>query len=120
MIFGIGIDIQNINRTKKILQKYDSLMIDEIFTKKEWKKIQNNSHPERIAASLFSLKEACSKSLGTGFVEFKFCDIEIVNFPQNIFFKIRNCKENLNNKKIRCSFSIEKESVQSIVITEVI
>lgn len=78
MILGIGVDIIEINRIQKAVER-NSNFIEKVFTKKEqeyFKKV--NLRYESIAGK-FAAKEAVVKALGTGFRNMKINDIEIIN-----------------------------------------
>tara|TARA_B110000438_G_C15686527_1_gene594814 strand:+ start:277 stop:663 length:387 start_codon:yes stop_codon:yes gene_type:complete len=77
-IIGIGTDIVNNSRIKKLIK--NKIFLDKIFTKNEIilsrKKINKSSY----FAKRFAAKEAFSKSLGTGFRHgLSFKDMSIIN-----------------------------------------
>ena len=63
-IYGIGIDLSNINRIKKNLKNKD--FIDRVFNKSEIKKCNNLANKANCYAKRFAAKEAFSKAIGTG------------------------------------------------------
>ena len=81
-IIGLGTDIVNINRIKKIYSKYGNHFLDKILTKSE-KKIEgqtNKSKNIETIAKRFAAKEAISKAIGYGFSKgIHFKNIEIYN-----------------------------------------
>jgi holo-[acyl-carrier protein] synthase len=80
MIFGTGLDIIEINRIKKSLAKYSSRFENKIFTDGEINYCQSQADPGKHFAARFAVKEAVSKSLGTGIThKVGFKDIEVVN-----------------------------------------
>lgn len=74
MIIGIGTDIIEIERVKKLLTKGDFFI--RFFTEGEREYLLKKK-PES-AAGYFCAKEAVVKALGTGFSGFKWTDVEIV------------------------------------------
>jgi len=79
-IFGIGTDIVNIKRIKKILNKNGVKFKKKIFSEKEINYCENKKNPISFYAKRFAAKEALSKAMGTGIrkgVDFK--NIEISN-----------------------------------------
>lgn len=74
MIIGIGTDIIEIDRVKKLLRKGE--FINRFFTEGE-RDYLINKKPESTAG-YFCAKEAVVKALGTGFMGFKWTDVEIV------------------------------------------
>ena len=80
MIFGTGIDIIEIKRIQNSLEKYASRFVNKVFTTKEIDYCQSQADPGKHFAARFAVKEAVSKSLGTGISsQIGFKDIEILN-----------------------------------------
>jgi len=81
-IIGLGTDIVNINRIKKIYSKYGNHFLDKILTKSE-KKIKGQTSKSKnieTIAKRFAAKEAISKAIGYGFSKgIHFKNIEIYN-----------------------------------------
>ena len=65
-IFGIGTDIVNIKRMKKILKNNGTRFKNKIFSKTEINYCENKRDPGPFYAKRFAAKEAFSKALGTG------------------------------------------------------
>jgi holo-[acyl-carrier protein] synthase len=81
-IIGLGTDIVNINRIKKIYSKYGNHFLDKILTKSEKKIEVQTSKSKNIEtiAKRFAAKEAISKAIGYGFSKgIHFKNIEIYN-----------------------------------------
>ena len=80
VIFGIGIDITEIDRIEKILIRNESSFIKKIFTDKEIERIpQGTKRKYEFVAGRFAAKEAVAKALGTGIGgELSWQDIEII------------------------------------------
>ncbi len=81
-VIGLGTDIVNINRIKKIYSKYGNQFLNKILTESEKKSEKKLSRFKNVStiAKRFAAKEAISKAIGCGFsngVHFK--DIEIYN-----------------------------------------
>ena len=76
MILGVGTDIVEIKRIKRVIENNDKFL-EKIFTVSELEYLTSrNLRPEYIAGR-FAAKEAVAKALGTGFRGFEFKDIEI-------------------------------------------
>jgi phosphopantetheine--protein transferase-like protein len=70
MIYGIGTDIIEINRIKKVIEKYPKLM-DRLFSAEELEYYEyKHWNPQNVAGG-FSAKEAVFKAIGTGLSKFK-------------------------------------------------
>lgn len=92
MITGIGLDITELVRIKKIKEKTTKFE-ERILTNKEIAQMQklSNSRQIEFLAGRFAAKEAFSKALGTGIgKECGFHDIEIIkenNGKPSLYFK---------------------------------
>ena len=65
-IFGIGTDIVNIKRIKKILKNNGTRFKNKIFSESEINYCEKKRDPGPFYAKRFAAKEAFSKALGTG------------------------------------------------------
>jgi holo-[acyl-carrier protein] synthase len=80
MILGLGIDIIDIKRIKRLIEEYGERFFQRILTDTEIEYCKSFSKPELHFAGRFASKEAYSKSIGTGISkDFKWKDIEILN-----------------------------------------
>tara|TARA_B100001989_G_scaffold159801_1_gene114504 strand:+ start:178 stop:567 length:390 start_codon:yes stop_codon:yes gene_type:complete len=124
-IFGIGVDIVDNNRFKKLLRKKN--FIKRICSQKEIHILKNKKNKSLFLSKRFSAKEAFVKSLGSGFRNnLCFTDISILNdnkgkpyfmFNQKLK-KILKKKYRLNNFKVHLSLSDEKKHSISYVILQ--
>ena len=124
-IFGIGVDIVENNRFKKLIKK--KIFINRIFSQKELNIFRNKKNKILYLSKRFSAKEAFVKSLGTGF-RYNLCfrDISILNDkkgkPYFLFNKkikdILKKKYKLNSFKAHLSLSDEKKHSVSYVILQ--
>ncbi|EES42321.1 holo-[acyl-carrier-protein] synthase [Staphylococcus caprae M23864:W1] len=83
MIYGIGIDLIEIERIEKVLHK-QSKIIERVLTPDEKAKFEKFTHEKRkieFLAGRFAVKEAFSKALGTG-------------LGQSVTFQDINCYNN--------------------------
>ena len=124
-IFGIGTDIVNVERIKKILKKKGNNFKKRVFSKKEIFYCENKIKSYTYFAKRFAAKEALSKALGTGIrkgIDFK--DIEVTNDkfgkPKiNLKWSLNNyLKRKIKNKKyfIYLSLSDDIPWAQATVI----
>ena len=80
MIIGTGIDLIDIRRIEKTLERFGSWFIKRIFTDVEIQKSEKRLNRSSSYAKRFAAKEATSKALGTGFRKGEFWkDIVVVN-----------------------------------------
>ena len=83
MIYGIGIDLCEIARIEKVMQRFGARFMGRVYHPNEIIFLEKNpTKTIRRAAMLFAAKEAVSKALGTGFRQGVFMrDIEVYHEP---------------------------------------
>ncbi|SDZ37764.1 holo-ACP synthase [Bacillus sp. 166amftsu] len=82
MIFGCGIDIQEINTIKNIIEKYGERFLTKIYTPGEISYCKRKANYHSYAAR-WAVKEALFKALGTGIrKKSQFKEAEVVLDPQ--------------------------------------
>jgi len=67
MIFGIGVDVLEAARIKKVLDRFGEHFIDRLLLPKEREQLGKTNRKERFLAMRFAAKEAIVKAMGTGF-----------------------------------------------------
>lgn len=65
-IFGIGIDVVEIDRIEESIAKFGDKFLDRIFTPEERAYCDSQKRPQVNYAARFAVKEAVAKSFGTG------------------------------------------------------
>lgn len=82
MIFGIGIDVVEIDRIEESIEKFGDKFLDRIFTASERAYCDAQKRPHVNYAARFAVKEAVAKSFGTGIgKDLSFLDMEIIRLP---------------------------------------
>ena len=76
MISGIGVDIVEIDRVERALQRHPRLK-DRLYTKAEQEYCESHARPQIHYALRFAAKEAVGKVLGTGMSGLSWQDIEV-------------------------------------------
>ena len=80
MITGLGIDIIEVGRIRKALDRWGERFIQRVFTAEEKRYSMRKAFPEQSFAARFAAKEAVLKALGTGLSGgIGWNDVEIVN-----------------------------------------
>lgn len=69
MILGLGVDICRIERIRRSIIRFGKDWLDEVFTEQEQERLGAGDQQANNAAIGFTLKEACSKAIGTGFAK---------------------------------------------------
>ena len=116
MIYGIGIDIIDIRRIKRVINKYGNRFKKKCFHEHEIIKSEARFNSVESYAKRYAAKEACAKALGTGLARGVFWkDIEVRNnqYGKPYIILHNNAKKFIkqsNNKinKIVLSLSDEK------------
>ena len=88
MNISSGIDLIEIERIEKALNRHGERFLKRIFSKTELEKLvkfkERRVNPRLIAAEVaarFAAKEACSKALGTGIGPVSWREMEVLNEP---------------------------------------
>ena len=124
-IYGIGIDLVNINRIKNSIHKNGKAFKNKIFSKKEIIYCEKKNNPYPFYAKRFAAKEAFAKALGTGIRnKIVFKNIQILNDKLGKpYIRLTGTTANYYNKKIKSkknsiflSLSDEHPLAQAIVI----
>ncbi|HEX9474202.1 MAG TPA: holo-ACP synthase [Steroidobacteraceae bacterium] len=67
MIYGIGVDVLQVARIERTLQRFGPHFIDRLLLPAEREQLARTARPERFVAMRFAAKEAVVKAMGTGF-----------------------------------------------------
>lgn len=76
MIYGIGIDIVEIERIEKAIE--NPRFLKRYFSEEEIKYFNSQKHAAQSVAANFAAKEAFSKAIGTGIRGFSLVEVEIL------------------------------------------
>jgi len=80
VILGLGLDIVDIRRIERTLERFGDRFTYRIFTEVERNKADRRLQRAATYAKRFAAKEACSKALGTGFRRGVFWrDLQVAN-----------------------------------------
>jgi len=85
MIFGIGVDIIEISRIKKSIEKFGDKFLNKIYTGKELDYCETKKNKYQHYAARFAAKEAIYKAMSTGWKKgATWKNIEIYNEPNGM------------------------------------
>ncbi|MFC2092419.1 holo-ACP synthase [Bacteroidota bacterium] len=119
MIKGVGIDIIEVKKIKKIIEKYGDRFFNRILTENEIKYCKSFSKPDLHFAGRFASKEAYSKSIGTGISkDFRWKDIEILNDRRGKPYINQTVESDYTKYKFDVSISHTDEYACAVVICE--
>ncbi len=123
-LFGIGTDIVQINRLKKILKNKSSM--SRLFNKDEILKCQRTKKTFNCFAKRFAAKEAFSKALGTGISKgIYFNQIVVLNEKNGKpFIKLfdqtkKKVEKKLKKKKYKISLSLTDEKSYAVAFVTI-
>ena len=128
MIIGIGTDIIDTRRIKKIIQKHGEKFKKRCFSINEIKRSENRLNVVNSYAKRYAAKEACSKALGTGLSRGVFWkDIEVVNNRYgkpsiNLHNNALNRIKEMTNKNYKIEVSLSDEqnyAIANVIIFEI-
>ena len=69
MIVGIGVDIVEVHRIRRAVERYGDRFVGRIFTPAEAAYCRRCAHPDQRFATRFAAKEAGLKALGVGWAK---------------------------------------------------
>lgn len=126
MIKGIGVDIVQIDRIKKLIEKYDINFLKKVFTEDEILYCQNKAHPFIHFAGRWASKEAFYKALPLPLQKISgWKKIEIISDNQSgrpyikiISSDLLEAFKNYNISLCHLSISHEKEFCIALVVLE--
>ena len=121
MIYGVGTDLVDIERVKKILSKNRDGFVKRVLSEHEQALFANKADSAAYCAKRFAAKEAFSKALGSGFRNgLNFNDISVFNGKYGKpSIRINNklkilIKKKFKTTKINTLLSISDEKKYSI------
>lgn len=121
MIYGIGVDMIEVERIKKAIEKFGNRFLERIYTKGEIESCSKKKNKYLSFTSRFAAKEAFLKALGTGLSRgIRWKDIEIQD-SEHTRPKINlhgKAKELSKERPVHLSISHIKEFAVAVAIIE--
>ncbi len=121
-ICGIGVDICEIERFKKLIEKYDDRFLDKIFTENEKKYCRDKINKGAPSYSVrFAAKEALFKAIGTGLrhgLTWKDIEVENDDLGKPFLNFYGKTKKIIGDRKVSVSLSHSIDSSIAFVIIE--
>jgi holo-[acyl-carrier protein] synthase len=118
---GIGIDVVDVKRMKKVLEKQGKPFLDKVFTDMEVTYCKTRKKPYIHFAARFAAKEAVAKAMRTGWSgAFHWRDIEVVNDQSGAphILLSREVKKALEKCTVHLSLSHTDNTVVALVVLE--
>ncbi len=103
MIIGTGIDIVNIERIERMMDRWGDIFLNRVFTENEIEWCRQRNRPSECFAIRFAAKEAFLKAIGWGLrngIQWK--DIEVGNdlLGKPLFSFYRKAKEFIETHQV--------------------
>jgi len=120
-IYGIGVDQVDLKRVKRLLNKSEDKFLKRCFTEQEIKYAKRFSDPSKRLGARFAAKEAVMKSLGKGWREISWKEIEVTGGGKptiNTFGRALATVKEKNIANIHISLSHENENAIAFAISE--
>ena len=121
MIYGIGVDQVDLNRVRKLLNKSQTKFEKRCFTQNEIIYANRFNDPAKRLGARFAAKEAVMKSLGKGWREISWKEIEVTGGGKptiNTFGRASATVKEKNITNIHISLSHENENAIAFAISE--
>lgn len=124
MIIGIGIDLVEVARIGRMVERYGRRFVDRVYTAHEVEACRRRGAAAQEFAARWAAKEALMKAVGTGWrggVLFR--DIENYNLPSGkpmirLHGRVKKLAQRLGGRRIHVSISHEREYAVAVVILE--
>ena len=82
MILGTGIDVAEVGRIRRSIDRFGSRFVERIYTPGEIAYVERKANRFERYAARFAAKEAAMKAIGTGWKRgVRWVDFEVVNLP---------------------------------------
>ena len=121
MIKGVGIDVVEISRIKKIEERWGARFVERVFTEEEIAYCSAKADRAESFAVRFAAKEAFAKALGTGWDEnFQWKDFSIRTLAggKPVAVLSTPMQSRLQNTRIHLSLSHSDQYAAAVVILE--
>ncbi|MFQ6133917.1 MAG: holo-ACP synthase [Armatimonadota bacterium] len=124
MIIGIGIDIVEVARIGRMVDRHGARFLDKVYTSYEVENCQRRGGRAQEYAARWAAKEALMKAVGTGWRRgVLFRDIENYNLPSGkpmirLRGRVKQLAQRLGGRRIHVSISHEREYAVAFVVLE--
>jgi holo-[acyl-carrier protein] synthase len=117
MIYGIGVDIVEVERFRNIIKRRDDKFAKKVLSDKEYNTYLKSNNKETYLSKCWAVKEAFVKAMGTGFTGiYKKADISYCSSDNSRpFIELSNDIENeIKNLNININLSVSDEVSNAI------
>ena len=118
MNLSTGVDLIEIERVHRAVDRYGDRFLEKIFTSRE--REQSRENPPDLAIR-FAAKEAASKALGTGIGVVRWRDLEVISLPSgqptlHLHGEARKLADQLGYQTWSVSLSHSREMAVAVVV----
>ncbi len=123
MILGLGVDLVEIERLRRVFSRYGQRFLDRVYTPAEQELALSRQDPSMYLAALFAAKEAASKALGTGLRGVGWREMEVRHEPSGkpylVFYgRAKQRLISLGAVRSHVSLSHERSHAVAVVLLE--
>lgn len=121
MIRGIGVDIVEIGRIRRLIESEEHRFLNKVFTSAEIAYCNAKANRFQHFAARFAAKEAVSKALATGWAgDFRWKHVEVTNDPSGLprIAVYGSLREHLGSAHIQISLSHADTYVVAVALIE--
>ena len=124
MIVGAGIDIAEVDRIERAIERFGRRFIERIYTPLEIRYVERKANRFERYAARFAAKEAGMKAIGTGWRHgVRWQDFEVANLPSGrptlrLAGRAEEFARKLGVQSISLSLTHTKDSAMAFVILE--
>ena len=117
MIYGIGVDIVEVERFRNIIKRRDDKFAKKVLSDKEYNTYLKSNNKETYLSKCWAVKEAFVKAMGTGFTGiYKKADISYCSSDNSRpFIELSNdIEEEIKSLNIKINLSVSDEVSNAI------
>lgn len=124
MIIGIGIDVVEVARIARMVERYGRRFVDKVYTPHEVEVCCRRGDAGQEFAARWAAKEALMKAVGTGWRQgVLFKDIENYNLPSGkpmirLHGRVKALADRLGGRRVHVSISHERDYAVAFVVLE--
>ena len=123
MIHGIGTDLLDARRMRRLLSRYGERLPERLLHDAEWEGFRGSRDPAHFLARCFAIKEAVAKAMGTGVRGFGHHDVgstrDVLGKPHLVFSTVLQQRLlDMGIDRGHVSLSDEGEMVLAFVVLE--
>lgn len=124
MIVGLGIDLIELDRVRRVLERHGRRFFDRVLTAGEQDYCLQYRDPAPSVGARFAAKEAVSKALGTGLARgIRWVDIEVLRDSQGapgiaLYGKAADLAKEREVDRVHLSLSHDRQAAVAVAILE--